>query len=74
MKCPSCGGHNPDYRRACEYCGGILERPRLTPEQQDLRDQFLSMSLGIEDLSTIAFALGIDAFTRHEVQAQHDIL
>jgi hypothetical protein len=60
MRCPSCGGHNPDYRRACEYCGGILERPPLTPEQVNLRDQFLYMSLGVEDLSTIAFALGID--------------
>lgn len=60
MKCPNCGGSNPDYRRACQYCGTILERPPLTLEQQQLRDQFLSMSLGAEDLSTICFALGID--------------
>lgn len=60
MKCPSCGGHNPDYRRICEYCGAVLERPPLTKEQEELRDQFLSMSLGAEDLSTIAFALDAD--------------
>jgi len=69
MKCPSCGGHNPDYRRVCEYCGAILERPPLTPEQQRLRDQFLSMSLGVEDLFTICFALGIDG---HELEEERD--
>jgi len=60
MKCPNCGGHNPDYKRVCAYCGAVLERPPLGSEQQHLRDQFLSMSLGAEDLSTIGFALGID--------------
>jgi hypothetical protein len=69
MKCSSCGGHNPDYRRVCAYCGAILERPPLTPEQQQLRDQFLSMSLGVEDLSTIGFALGIDW---HEWEEERD--
>jgi hypothetical protein len=69
MKCPSCGGHNPDYNRVCEYCGAILERPPLTAEQERLRDQFLSMSLGAEDLSTICFALGIDW---HEMEEERD--
>ena len=69
MKCPNCGGHNPDYNRVCEYCGAILERPPLTAEQERLRDQFLSMSLGAEDLSTICFALGIDW---HEMEEERD--
>jgi hypothetical protein len=69
MKCPNCGGPNPDYRRVCAYCGTILERPPLTPEQQRLRDQCLSMSLGAEDLSTISFALGIDW---HEMEEEKD--
>jgi hypothetical protein len=60
ISCPNCGGSNPDYRRACEYCGTFLERPPMSPGQQGLRDQYLSMSLGAEDLSTIGFALGID--------------
>lgn len=72
MKCPSCGGHNPDYRRACAYCGAFLERPPLTQDQVDLRDQFLSMSLGIEDLSTIAFALGIDWHEAREEPSEAD--
>ena len=49
MKCPNCGGQNPDYRRVCEYCDTILERPPLTSKQKRLRDQFLSMSLGVEE-------------------------
>jgi len=69
MKCPSCGGHNPDYKRVCAYCGAILERPPLTLEQKRLCDQFLSMSLGVEDLSTIGFALGIDW---HEMEEEQD--
>jgi hypothetical protein len=69
MKCPNCGGSNPDYRRTCAYCGTFLERPPLTLEQQELRDQFLSMSLGVEDLSTIGFALGIDW---QELEEQRD--
>ena len=60
MTCPNCGGHNPEYRRSCVYCGTILDRPSLTPEQVRLRDQFLSMSLGVADFSTICFALNID--------------
>jgi hypothetical protein len=32
----------------------------MTSEQLELRDQFLTMSLGVEDLSTIGFALNID--------------
>jgi hypothetical protein len=72
MKCPSCGGHNPDYRRVCGYCGAFLERPPLTQDQVDLRDQFLSMSLGIEDLSTIAFALGIDWHEAREEPSEAD--
>jgi hypothetical protein len=69
MKCPNCGGSNPDYRRVCAYCGTVLERPPLTTEQEALRDQFLSMSLGVEDLSTIGFALGIDW---QELEEQRD--
>jgi hypothetical protein len=55
MKCSNCGGSNPDYRRVCAYCGTFLERPPLDAEQEELRDQFLSMSLGVEDLSTLPF-------------------
>jgi hypothetical protein len=69
MKCPNCGGSNPDYRRVCGYCGTFLERPPLDAEQEELRDQFLSMSLGVEDLSTIAFSLGIDW---HEAREEPD--
>ncbi len=69
MKCPNCGGTNPDYKRACVYCGTILERPPLSTEQQRLRDQFLSMSLGTEDLATICFSLGIDG---HEMDGEPD--
>jgi hypothetical protein len=69
MKCPNCGGTNPDYRRACQYCGTFLERPPMTSEQHDLRDQFLTMSLGVEDLSTIGFALNIDW---QELEEQRD--
>jgi len=69
MKCPNCGGSNPDYRRQCQYCGTFLERPPLTPEQQALHSQLLSMSLGVEDLSTIGFALSIDW---QELEEQRD--
>lgn len=69
MKCPNCGGQNPDYKRVCEYCNATLERPPLTSDQQALCDQFLSMSLGVEDLSTIGFALGVDEF---EPDAEQD--
>jgi hypothetical protein len=69
MKCPSCGGHNPDYKRACIYCGAILERPSLDQAQKELRDQFLSMSLGMEDLATLCFSLGIDW---HELEDEQD--
>ena len=72
MKCPSCGGHNPDYKRMCAYCGAILERPPMSPEQEQLRDQFLSMSLGSEDLATICFSLGIDGEELEEEQAEAD--
>ena len=60
MTCPNCGGHNPPYRRSCIYCGTILDRPELAPDEVRLRDQLLSMSLGVADFSTICFALGID--------------
>ena len=69
MKCPNCGGSNPDYRRKCQYCDTFLERPPLTPEQQALHSQLLSMSLGVEDLSTIGFSLGIDW---QELEEQRD--
>jgi hypothetical protein len=70
MKCSSCGGHNPDYKRVCAYCGAILERPPLTSDQEKLRDQFLSMSLGLEDLSTMGFGLGIDWHEMEEEQGE----
>ena len=69
MKCPNCGGHNPDYRRTCEYCAAVLDRPPMTAEQETLRDQFLTMSLGVEDLSTIGFALNINW---QELEEQRD--
>jgi hypothetical protein len=72
MKCPNCGGHNPDYRRVCEYCSAILERPPLAPEQEQLRDQFLSMSLGSEDLFTICFALGLDWRDMEQEESEAD--
>jgi hypothetical protein len=60
MTCPNCGGHNPAYRRSCAFCGTILDRPPLSPEEAEVRDLFLSMSLGAADFSTLCFALGID--------------
>ena len=69
MKCPNCGGSNPEYRRVCEYCGTFLKRPPLTLEEEKLRDQLLSMSLGVEDLSTICFSLGI---YWHELEGEPD--
>jgi hypothetical protein len=41
----------------------------MTPSQHALRDQFLTMSLGAEDLSTISFALGIKW---HELDEEED--
>jgi hypothetical protein len=41
----------------------------MTSEQLELRDQFLTMSLGVEDLSTIGFALNIDW---QELEEQRD--
>jgi len=60
MTCPNCGGSNPAYRRSCAYCGTILQRPELSPDEAEVRDLFLSMSLGVADFSTLCFALGID--------------
>lgn len=60
MTCPNCGGHNPAYRQTCVYCGTILDRPPLNPDEAEVRDLFLSMSLGVADFSTLCFALGID--------------
>ena len=70
MKCPNCGGHNPDYRRKCEYCSAVLERPAMDSEQEHLRDQLLSMSLSTEDLFTLAFGLGIDWHEMEEEQGE----
>jgi hypothetical protein len=70
MKCPNCGGHNPDYRRKCEYCSAVLERPPLDSDQERLRDQLLSMSLSTEDLFTLAFGLGIDWHEMEEEQGE----
>jgi hypothetical protein len=44
----------------------------MTLEQQQLRDQCLSMSLGAEDLSTIGFALGIDWQELEEERGEAD--
>jgi len=44
----------------------------MSPEQEQLRDQFLSMSLGSEDLATICFSLGIDGEELEEEQAEAD--
>lgn len=60
IQCPACGAQNPDYARACAYCATDLARPELTGAAAQLRDQFLGMSLGVEDFSTICFALGVD--------------
>jgi len=60
MTCPNCGGHNPAHRRSCVFCGTILNRPSLSADEVDVRDLFLSMSLGLADFSTLCFALGID--------------
>ena len=69
MQCPNCGGTNPEYRRVCEYCGTFLKRPPLTEEEEELRNQLLSMSLGSEDLSTICFSLGL---YWHELEEEPD--
>lgn len=70
MRCPNCGGHNPDYRRKCEYCSAVLDRPPLDPDQKSLRDQLLSMSLGTDDLFTLAFGLGINWHEMEEEQSE----
>jgi hypothetical protein len=70
MKCPNCGGHNPDYRRKCEYCNAVLDRPPLGPDQENLRDQLLSMSLSTDDLFTLAFGLGIDWYEMEQEQSE----
>lgn len=60
IQCPNCGGQNPDYARECAYCSTDLARPALKGQAAELRDQLLSMSLGVEDFNTICFALGVD--------------
>ena len=60
IQCPACGAQNPDYARACSYCATDLERPELAGAAAELRDQFLGMSLGVEDFHTICFALDVD--------------
>lgn len=60
IQCPTCGGQNADYARECAFCGTDLERPELAGAAAELRDQFLGMSLGAEDLYTICFALDVD--------------
>jgi hypothetical protein len=60
IQCPSCGGQNPEYARACQYCAADLSRPELSREGAALRDQMLGMSLGAEDFNTICFAMGVD--------------
>ncbi len=70
MRCPNCGGHNPDYKRQCEYCSAILDRPSMDPDQESLRDQLLSMSLSTDDLFTLAFGLGIDWHEMEQEQGE----
>ena len=60
IQCPACGAQNADYARECEFCGTDLERPELGGAAAELRDQLLGMSLGIQDLNTICFALDVD--------------
>jgi hypothetical protein len=70
MRCPNCGGHNPDHRRKCEYCSAVLDRPPMDRDQENLRDQLLSMSLGTDDLFTLAFGLGINWHEMQEEQGE----
>jgi hypothetical protein len=60
IECPNCGGQNADYYRECQFCATTLVRPELSNEAEELRDQFLGMSLGAEDFNTICFALDVD--------------
>ncbi len=60
IQCPACGAQNPDYARECTYCATALERPELGGAVAALRDQLLGMSLGVEDFSTVCFALDTD--------------
>jgi hypothetical protein len=60
IQCPSCGAQNAAYARECEYCGTGLVRQELSAGAAHLRDQLLSMSLGVEDFNTICFALDVD--------------
>jgi hypothetical protein len=59
IQCPSCGAQNAVYARQCEYCESDLSRPELSGAAAELRDQLLGMSLGVEDFSTICFALDL---------------
>jgi hypothetical protein len=69
IQCPACGAQNPDYARECAYCSTDLARPGLAGAAADLRDQLLGMSLGVEDLNTICFALNVDW---HQFDDLHD--
>jgi hypothetical protein len=60
VQCPSCGAQNPDYARECDWCGTDLDRPELTGQAAQLRDQLLGLSLGVQDFNTICFALDVD--------------
>lgn len=60
IQCPNCGAQNPDYVRECEFCSTALKRSELSADAVELRDLLLGMSLGVEDFSTICFALDID--------------
>jgi hypothetical protein len=60
IQCPSCGAKNPDYARECQFCATELVRPELSGAAAELRDRLLGMSLGVEDLNTICFALDVD--------------
>jgi hypothetical protein len=60
IQCPSCGAQNPDYARECSFCATDLARPELEGAAAELRDLLLGMSLGVEDFSTVCFALDVD--------------
>jgi hypothetical protein len=60
IQCTTCGAQNPDYARACSYCGSDLSRPTLTGSAAELHNQLLGMSLGAEDFNTICFAMDVD--------------
>jgi hypothetical protein len=68
IQCPNCGAQNNDYVRECAFCATDLSRPALSGEAAELRDLLLGMSLGVEDFSTICFALDVDWHDLYEMR------